>query len=30
MDKIKTFIGSLIFMTPLLVLMLMYFDCLVP
>lgn len=30
MEKIKTLIGSLIFMVPMLVLMLMYFDCLVP
>ena len=30
MDKVKSFIGSLIFMVPMLVLMLMYFDCLVP
>lgn len=30
MDKIKTFIGSLIFMVPMLVLMLAYFDVLVP
>ncbi len=29
MDKLKTFIGSLIFMVPCLVLMLAYFDCLV-
>jgi hypothetical protein len=30
MNKLKTFIGSLVFMVPMLVLMLMYFDCLVP
>lgn len=30
MDKIKTFIGSLIFMVPMLILMLAYFDVLVP
>ncbi len=30
MNKLKTFIGSLVFMAPMLVLMLMYFDCLVP
>ena len=30
MNKIKTFIGSLIFMVPMLVLMLAYFDVLVP
>ncbi len=29
MDKLKTFIGSLIFMVPMLVLMLAYFDVLV-
>ena len=29
MDKLKTFIGSLIFMVPMLILMLAYFDCLV-
>jgi hypothetical protein len=30
MDKLKTLLGSLIFMVPVLVLMLAYFDCLVP
>lgn len=30
MDKVKSFIGSLIFMVPMLVLMLAYFDVLVP